>query len=261
MDGRRPRIWTALLLAVCGFFGGCQTARNLTLFAPASWTGLEALSDDVRVERTAGPPQRAEAMRLRDEAHARLAAAIGSVQSRPVHVFCHSDACYQGFGGGTPRAKSFGPWRTLVGPHGMTASYVAHEWWHAELHRRLGFVAWRRVPVWFDEGVAVWVGDDPRYGEAMYQRVLAEGITPPALDELATRDGFIAAVGRYGDHLRASRPPDAVAVVYPTAAREVRRWMRAVGTDGLRELVARLAGGETFAAVYAELEQRGADGR
>lgn len=261
-SGRRACVWTAwLLLAACSLLGGCQTTRNVALFAPASWTGLAVLSEDVRVEATAGPEQRAQALRLRDEANARLNAAMRSVQSRPVHVFCFSEACYQGFGGGSPRAKSFGHYRTLIGPHGMTAAIVAHEWWHADLHSRLGFWSWRKVPTWFDEGTAVWISDDPRYGEAMYQRVLVQGITPPTLDELATRDGFIAAIGRYGDHLWASKPPDAVTVVYPTAAREVRRWLQIVGTDGLRELVARLARGETFATAYAELEAHGAGGR
>ena len=260
-SGHRARVWTSwLLFAACSLLGGCQTTRNFALFAPASLTGLEALSDDVRVEAAAGAEQRAQSLRLRDDAYARLNAAMGSVQSRPVHVFCFSDACYQGFGGGSPRAKSFGHYRTLIGPHGMTAAYMAHEWWHTELYSRLGFWSWRRVPTWFDEGAAVWISDDPRYGEAMYQRVLAQGITPPTLDELATLDGFIAAIGRHGDHLWASKPPDAVTVVYPTAAREVRRWIQIVGTDGLRELVARLARGEMFAITYAELEARGAGG-
>ena len=262
MACRRVRSWMGgLLLAACGLLGGCQTARNVMLVMPGTWTGLGALHDDMRVEAAARPEQQAQALRLRDEAYARLTAVMGSVQSRPVHVFCFSDACYQRFGGGTPRAKSFGHYRTLIGPHGMTVAYVAHEWWHAELHRRIGFWLWRDVPTWFDEGTAVWISDDPRYGEAMFQRVLAQGITPPTLDELATRDGFIAAVGRYGDHLWASKPPDAVTVVYPTAAREVRRWMQIVGPCGLRELVARLVRGETFAAAYAELEARGCSAR
>ena len=262
MSGRRARVWTFwLLLAACSLLGGCQTTRNFALFAPASWTGLETLSDDVRVEATAAPEQRAQAFRLRDEAYDRLNTAMRSVQSWPIHVFCFSDACYQGFGGGSPRAKSFGRHRTLIGPHGLTAAYVAHEWWHADLYSRLGFWSWRKVPTWFDEGTAVWISGDLRYGEAMYQRVLAQGVTPPTLDELATRNGFIAAIGRYGDHLWASKSSDAVTVVYPTAAREVRRWLQIVGTDGLRELVARLARGETFATAYAELEAVNAGAR
>ena len=262
MGGRRACVWTFwLLLAGCSLLGGCQAKRNFALFAPASWTGMEILRDDVRVEAAAGPEQRSQALRLRDEARVLLNSAMGSVQSRPIHVFCFSEACYQGFGGGSPRAKSFGHYRTLIGPSGMTTAYVAHEWWHADLHSRLGFWAWRRVPAWFDEGMAVWISDDPRYGEAMYQRLLAQGITPPTLDELATRGGFIAAVGRYGDHLWASKPPGAVTVVYTTAARELRRWMQIVGTDGLRELVARLGRGEAFATAYAELEARRAGER
>lgn len=255
--GRRWAV--SLLLLLCASLGGCQTARNLALYAPASWTGLDELGADLRVERTASLKQRAQALRLRDEARARLAAVMGSVQARPVHVFCFTDTCYQSFGGGRPKAKSFGDHYTLIGPAGLTTGFVAHEWWHAELFYRLGLSSRLKVPTWFDEGAAVWVSaDEARYGEAMYQRVLAQGITPPTLDEIATLDSFNAAVGRYGDHLWANKPPDAVTVVYPTAAREVRRWMRIVGINGLRELVGRLEHKEPFEAVYADLEQRGA---
>lgn len=248
----------AAALLLCGLLAGCQTARNLTLYFPASLSGLDTVSADVQVEHGSSPQQRSQVQHLRDDAHTRLAAAVGTVQAHPIHVFCFTDGCYQRFGGGTPRAKSFGDHYTLIGPAGLTTGYVAHEWWHAELYRRLSWRQLRGVPTWFDEGVAVWVSDDPRYGEEMFQRILAQGITPPTLDELATRNGFIAAVGRHGDHLWAGKPADAITVVYPTAAREARRWMKIAGIGGLRELLARLERGEPFAGAYAELEQRGA---
>jgi hypothetical protein len=211
----------------------------------------------VRVEHAATQEQRGHMLLMRDEARARLSEVMSEVRSNPVLVFCVTAACYQGFGGGTPRAKTFGDHRVLMGPDGMTTAYLAHEWWHAELYARLGFWSWQKVPVWFNEGVAVWVSQDPRYGEDMYQRVLAQGIEPPSLKELEGLDGFNAAIRRYGDHLWASRPADAVTVVYPAAAHEVNRWIGLVGVSGLRALVEGVRRGQDFHALYDRLEQQG----
>lgn len=250
------RRWNGLLssLLVLALLGGCQTIHNSKLLLPATWTGLEEVAPDVRVEASASADQRAHALQMRNDAFRRLVDVMGTVSSQPIHVFCFTEDCFQRFGGGSPRAKAFGDVRTLIGPAGLTTAYVAHEWWHIELHHRVGYWVVRKLPRWFDEGVAVWVSDDPRYGEPMYQRVLAQGIVPPKLDELETMDGFIAAVGRYGDHLWASKPADAVTVVYPTAAHEVRRWMDVVGVAGLRELVRGLTNGESFTALYRGIE-------
>lgn len=256
---RRAAAWLAMSSGLA--LAGCQTAANAKLLLPADWTGLVDVSPEVRVEHSASAEQREVALRMHRDARLRLAAALGEVRSQPVHVFCFSADCYQRFGGGSPRAKSFGSLRALYGPAGLTTAYVAHEWWHAELHQRLGYWQTRRVPRWFDEGAAVWVSEDPRYGEAMYQRVLAQGIVPPTLDELRSMDDFIAAIGRHGDHLWASKSADAVNVVYPTAAREVRRWLDRAGTAGLRALVDGLARGESFDALYRALEERPPAGR
>ncbi len=256
---RTPYVRRAALLLVAGlstFLAGCQTLDNTKLLLPPGWTGLEELAPDVRVEATATAAQRVQAQQLLAVAQQQLARVMGGVSSHPTHVFCFSDTCYQRFGGGTSKAKAFADWRTLIGPAGLSTAYVAHEWWHAELYHRLGFWAARKVPRWFDEGVAVWVSDDPLFGEAMYQRVLAQGITPPALKELETFADFNAAVGRYGDHLWASKPADSVTVVYPTAAHEVRRWLAMVGVTGLRTLVDGLARGEVFETLYHGLEQQ-----
>lgn len=236
--------------------GACQTLQQSRVLLPAHWIGMQAVQEDVWVERTATSEQRVKAIALRDEARSRVAAVVGVVQSSPKHLFCFTEACYQGFGGGSSRARSFSSLRTLMGPDAFSNADVAHEWWHVELFHRLGYWSFRMVPRWFDEGLAVWVSDDPRYGETMYQRVLAQGIVPPTLQELETMEGFIAAVGRYGDHLWASKPSDAVTVVYPTSAHEVRRWMGIVGLAGLKELVAGLARGESFETLYPELERR-----
>ena len=253
--------WFGLLLALGMAFmlSGCQTLQNSKLLLPPDWTGMQAVQRDVWVEASLTDASRQEqVLVLYQRAQARLAAVVGEVQSRPIHVFCYTEACYQSFGGGSPRAKSFGSLRTLIGPRGLSEFTLAHEWWHTELHYRIGYFNRRRVPAWFDEGMAVWVSDDPRFDESVYQRILAAGINPPELSELETRSQFTAAIGRYGDHLRAVEAnSDAMTVVYPTAAHEVRRWMKGAGLPGLHALIAGLARGEEFTRLYAELERSG----
>ena len=245
----------SLTLASVALLGGCGTVANARLFLPPTSQGMVLIGADVVVESAADTQQRAQALSARAQAHAKLLAALGEVRSAPVHYFCHTNACYADFGGGTPRAKSFGASRTLMSPFGADAATVAHEWWHAELYSRIGLWRMLQVPRWFDEGVAVWVSGDPRYGEPVYHAVLAQGTVPPKLQELVSMRDFVGAVGRYGDHLK-TRTPDAITVVYPTVAHEVRRWMELAGTEGLRELVAGLARGEPFAALYTSIEVR-----
>jgi hypothetical protein len=240
--------------AVVLLMSGCQSLANAKLVLPPGWVGLESVAPDLRVEASATLAERTQVLQMRDAARARLVQVLGGVQSEPVHVVCFTAACYQRFGGGLPRAKSFGSLRTLLGPDGLTSAYLVHEWWHAELHLRLGFWRWRQLPRWFDEGAAVWVSDDERYGEAMYERVLAQGILPPSLAELRSFDDFIAAIGRHGDHLWRGKPTDAVTVVYPTAAHEVRRWLAAAGPGALTTLVDGLARGADFDTLYRALE-------
>ena len=73
------------------------------------------------------------------------------------------------------------------------------------------------------------------------------------LDSEAFKD-WSEAVGRYGDHLKASDSED-INVVYPTAGHEVRRWIGLVGVEGLRRLVDQVATGRDFFTVYVALEQ------
>ena len=216
---------------------------------------MRAVQPDVWIEENATHAQEAQALLAHSQARQRLNEVLGEVRSRPIHVFCFTTTCFQRFGGGSTRAKALGEIRTLFGPAAVTPAYVAHEWWHIELHHRVGYGVIRSLPRWFDEGVAVWVSDDPQYGEAMYRRVLDAGIVPPTLQELTTMDDFNAAVGRYGDHLWAEKPDDALRVVYPTAGHEIRRWMDAVGVDGLRSMIVGLAHGEPFDVLYADLER------
>lgn len=46
----------------------------------------------------------------------------------------------------------------VVGPEGLNTDVLAHEWLHAEIQHRVGFLgSLTEIPVWFDEGAALTV--------------------------------------------------------------------------------------------------------
>lgn len=246
-----------MLLAAC-LLCGCAGVRTTWLMVPPSWAGMERINDQLVVQRDTAPETVARWQHDLTQAEGRLAQLLGSVQSSPVFYFCRSEPCYQRFGGGTPRAKAFGQSRVLFSPRGQSVDFVVHEWWHAEFKRRVGsFQVYTHVPPWFDEGMAVsLLHTDSNYSEAMYQQILARGITPPALSELATHKGFYRAIARFGDDKVAAQPdaPGRFQVVYPTMGHEVRRWLARVGQGGLLELLRRLERGENFQLAYEAIE-------
>ena len=251
---RRRRATTFFALGAALLLAGCQTLDNARLLLPPDWADMRRVTERVVVERDAGPADAERAVAVATAARERLERVLGEVRADPMFFVCASDACFQRFGGGAPRAKAFSDRRILLGPRGDSAGFAAHEMWHAELFRRLGLVRVMSLPRWFDEGVAVWISNEPVHSEAMYQRALASGIRMPTLGELESRDGFYAAIARTGDDKRAGRTADDLSVVYPVMGHEIRRWIAVVGVDGLRALLSALEAGDDFQTTYERLE-------
>ena len=253
-DNLRRVIFVSLFLLVSLTLSGCQTLRVARLWLPPGMSGMERDASGFVIEEPVMQGDVSEVKALKEQATRRLSGVWPVRASDPELWICRSDVCNQRLGGGSPLGQSFGYSRTLLSPGGRTVEILAHELWHAEFWHRIGLMNVSKVPRWFDEGLAVWISQDPRYDEAMYQRVLAQGIAPPSLNTLLSFKDWDAAIGRYGDHLKAT-DSEAIHVVYPTAGHEVRRWLNIVGVEGLRRMVNELASGADFSTVYAALEQ------
>ena len=231
----------------------CSTSiNNVKMWFPPEFSGMQRKSVDLVIEASASAEDITNLRKMNDVATERLNVVWPVTQSKPELWVCLTETCYQNLGGGSPKAKSFGS-RILISPRGLSTGIISHERWHSEFVWRIGIVKAFEIPRWFDEGVAVWVSQYPLHSEEMYQRVLDEKITPPALSALITFKDWDRAVGRYGDHLKSD--DSSPNVVYPTAGHEIRRWISVVGIDGLRQLVDRIAAGEDFSAVYLGIEQ------
>ena len=115
---------------------------------------------------------------------------------------------------------------------------LAHESTHAELHTRLSAEAQKRIPTWFDEGLALQNDYRERYSEAQWIAQTDNGKNTVALEDMDTPADFYA--GEAED--RRFR--------YLNAKHELDVWMTVHGQHGLLELLDRLNGGADFTTAY-----------
>ena len=115
---------------------------------------------------------------------------------------------------------------------------LAHEITHAELHTRLSTEAQKRIPTWFDEGIALQNDYREKYSEAQWITQTDNGKNAVALEDMDTPAEFYA--GKAED--RRFR--------YLNAKHELDVWMTTHGQHGLLELLDRLNGGADFTTAY-----------
>jgi hypothetical protein len=188
-------------------------------------------------------------------ARQRIRLYYGSVAAEPEIFACATDYCFRQLGGETGRARAYGEPKLLLSPRGLTVPMIAHEWSHAEFFTRLGgHDAAKDIPRWFDEGLAVLVSNEPTHSEEIWQAIREAGIATPALNELESREKWLATVKKYGDD---ATNKEQYKVVYATAGHEVRRWYRKAGKAGLSLLIEALRQGRPFAQAYQEAQGRG----
>jgi hypothetical protein len=239
----------AALLGAAGLCAGCGV-RPWAL-APAL-SGAERVSEQLWVEHGMPAMTRIALSQAIVVARKRLAGTFGTVRSSPPVVACCTDAKARSLGlreravAQTVRGPAI-----LLGPRGLTAEEVLHEWTHAELDARLPRAVVRRLPRWFDEGLARVVSDDARYSEENWGRIESRGVETPHINELYTPQQWDEAMRRYR-HER-SDTTSVRSVVGTVAAHEVRGWLARAGRDGLPRLIEALNAGEAFAPAYRRI--------
>jgi hypothetical protein len=261
---RSTRTWRARLrfgvrviaIASLVLVATSNRAKAIKLLAPTGF-GMEDLGGNVYVDPEMPSDQREDVLRIVEDARQTIRRVYGDVASDPVIVCCSTDERFRAFGGGGQRGISYGRYALLLGPRGLTLPILAHEWSHAELYRRLGLWNWRRVPQWFNEGLAVAVSDEPSHSEAVYHQAQREGLPMPALSGLVSDRQWNAAAHSYGNP---RMNPHHLHVVYATAGHEVRPWLQSVKTTGLLWFVAQLRSGAAFDDAYATARERAARG-
>lgn len=239
------------LLAV----GGCSTLEGVKLAAPEHF-GLEAIGPDVYVEKNADSATRSRLLDAVDKARTAVRETYGSVISHPIVNACVTEKCYMDFGGRGSIAKVYFN-RILLSPRGLNWHFLAHEWSHDEIRTRLTLFAWwRRLPQWFDEGLAVAVSQAPEHSEEHWRYLVANNVPRPTthgLHTFTTMSAWNNALDEYGEKKnleRRAKGETEIRPVYTAAGHEVRLWLATAGTRGLLELIQALNDGAEFEASY-----------
>ena len=115
---------------------------------------------------------------------------------------------------------------------------LAHEITHAELRARLSVKAQKRIPTWFDEGIALQNDYRERYSEELWIAQTDNGKNTVALEEMDTPSEFYA--GEAED--RRFR--------YLNAKHELSGWMAVHGQQGLLKLLEQINDGVDFNTAY-----------
>lgn len=236
-------VFFALILLIAAvavwFFQFNPTGYRMSVSCRASF---EIISDNVFVNRNyAG--NRDDITVLINEAIARDTDFFGSLVccDHTVIIICDDEKLLAKLGGDHdtqtvlfPVKKSY----ISVSTEYLNVDVLAHELTHAELHERLSGNALRRIPTWFDEGIALQNDYREQYSSETWAEQTDNGKNIIFPEEMDTAAEFYSGTKEE----RRFR--------YLNAKHDVAQWLEAHGLQGFMDLITRLNGGEDFCAAY-----------
>ncbi len=224
--------------AVCFFQFNPTGYRMSVPFRPS----FEKISDNVYANRNyAG--NREKIINLIDEARARDTLFFGALTC-PDHtaiILCDDEKLLAKLGGDHDTQTALFPVKKSyisVSAEYLTVDILAHELTHAELHERLSGRALRRIPTWFDEGIALQNDYREQYGPAAWAEQTDNGKTIVAHEDMDTAAEFYSGTKEE----RRFR--------YLIAKHDVAEWLENYGLLGLLNLIDRINSGEDFSDAY-----------
>lgn len=109
------------------------------------------------------PARRDEAAALYRDAFRFVQTSVGAMALEPRAVFCSTHACAEKFGLLRRNAYNVGTFAVVIGDRGWKPYFVRHELIHHLQNERLGSIQNSFFkPVWFREGMAYSLSEDPR---------------------------------------------------------------------------------------------------
>jgi hypothetical protein len=155
-------ILAALALSVIGIVYALPSL--VAAVCPACY-GFQEVSPNIYVQKTTGGNKRVAIVNTIEEARRKLIEFWGPLEAKPRILVCSNDDCFRRLGGGRRRGMSLYDQVAVLSPRGSNVTIAAHELSMNELHHRIGLLAFAtgRMPVWFDEGIAIYTSDDLRY--------------------------------------------------------------------------------------------------
>ena len=230
-----------IVAAVVWFFEFNPTGYRMSVSHRASF---KIISDNVYVNRNY-VGSRDEIIHLIDEAKLRVADFFGSLtcQDHTAIIICDDEKLLAKLGGDhdTRHFSTLFPVKrsyVSVSTEYLTVDVLAHELTHAEMFERLSGKAFRRVPTWFNEGIALQNDYREQYGPEAWAEQTDNGKNIVAYEDMDTAEEFYS--GAKED--RRFR--------YLNAKHDVAEWLENHGLQGLLALIDSLNGGEDFSAAY-----------
>ena len=205
-------------------------------------SSFERISDNIYVN-TGNAADRTVIADLIDEAIARDTDFFGSLVCRDctVIIICDNKKLLSKLGGDhDTQSVSFLVKKSYISVSNeyLTVDVLAHELTHAELYERLSGKAVRRIPTWFNEGIALQNDYREQYSPEAWAEQTDNGKNIVAPEEMDTGAEFYA--GTAED--RRFR--------YLNAKHDVAKWLESHGLKGLTDLIDRLNDGEDFSTAY-----------
>jgi hypothetical protein len=210
------------------------------------WSDLDQSAPNVYVDPNMPESQQQILLSSIAAAEKHIATLYGEYTADPVIIAGHTMDVMKTYGGNSYN-RAGRTYLTLLatiiilGPEGvLNEDILSHELAHAEFAARIGHSNKDEIPSWFDEGLAVQFDD--RVTEAEW-RTKTAGDSPEF--DINQTD-----VIQHNDWLG-----------YANSKREVRRWLDAVGQEGLQEFIQAIRAGEEFPETYRSIESAHTTGR
>ena len=185
--------------------------------------GMTCIAPNIYVDPEMPATQRQQLLQTVKQSKVQINQFFGGMKSTPKIYACSTKKCFKKFGGVPAIAKTINDDTVLLSNKGLDKTTLTHELAHAEFHKRLGTPhLWHKVPMWFDEGLAVLACKDPKY---------TKPVPTMSLNKLKSHDQWLDAV-------RDKKP------VYSIARQAIEAWYKGVGTKGLQDVIDRLKKGE-----------------
>ena len=191
---------------------------------------MQCIAKNIYVDSRMPTQQRQEFLHIVSQSKDEISRFFGGMQSNPNIYACVSKACFSQFGGVPALAKAIGDNTVLLSSKALNKVTLTHELAHVEFHKRLGSAkAWNKVPMWFDEGLAVLACKDPKHNKP---------VTGIPLKSLTSQSQWVNAV-------REQLP------AYSIAKQAVQSWYKTAGSRGLQSMISRMQKGDSFSSALS----------
>lgn len=217
----------SLLTITFGFLTACSSTHSTISKKISnkhkSHHGMTCIAPNIYVDPAMSKQQQKEFLQTVKQSRVEISQFFGGMKSKPDIYACTTKSCFSKFGGVPAKAKAIDDNKVLLSSRALNKTTLSHELAHVEFHKRLGTPhLWNKIPMWFDEGLAVLACKDPKYSEP---------VPKIPLDKLVSQEQWINAI-------QARKP------AYNVARQAVENWYRGAGAHGLEAMIVRMRSGK-----------------